>query len=437
MQLRSTRGNSELVDFKTAVSNGLAPDGGLYHPVTLPELNWSEWQQFRGLKVDEIAYKLLLKLIGDEFSETYLRKLCKDAFNFEVPVIPLTERAGVMELFHGPTLAFKDFGARFMARIMPECKVSENGRDITILTATSGDTGAAVAQGFLGIEGIRVFVLYPKGKVSPLQERQFASLGQNITAIAVAGSFDDCQRIVKEVFEDADLTTKYNLTSANSINIARLIPQMIYYIAGWAIIPPALSYKGITYIVPSGNFGNLTAGLMTWKMGLPGIKFIAATNANDVVPRFLNTGEYRPRPSIPTISNAMDVGNPSNFDRMLAIFENDEDAVRAGLKGFSISDETTRNVIQKVWVRHQYAADPHTSTGLEVWNNMYNHPDYKDTYGIVLSTAHPAKFIEVMEETVPSKVKIPQTLSVMADRELLSVESGPTSDVLRDLIAAN
>jgi threonine synthase len=437
MLLRSTRGKSDLVNFKTAVSNGLAPDGGLYHPVSLPELTWSEWQQFRGLRVDEIAYKLLLRLVGDEFSEKFLRNLCKDAFNFDAPIIPLTERAGVMELFHGPTLAFKDFGARFMARIMPECKISENGRDITVLTATSGDTGAAVAQGFLGIDGIRVFVLYPKGKVSPLQERQFASLGQNITAIAVDGTFDDCQRIVKELFEDAELPAKYNLTSANSINIARLLPQMIYYIAGWAMIPPALSHKGITYIVPSGNFGNLTAGLMTWKMGLPGVKFIAATNANDVVPQYLNTGEFSPRPSIQTISNAMDVGNPSNFDRILAIFDENGDALRSGLKGFSISDETTKNVIQKVWDRHQYAADPHTATGLEVWNNMYHHPDYKDSYGIVLSTAHPAKFIEVMEETLPGKVKIPHSLSILAERTLLSVESEPTSVVLRELIAKN
>lgn len=435
MQLQSTRGKTDPVNFKTAVSHGLAPDGGLYYPVSLPELSWSEWQKFRGLSIDAIAHKLLSRLIGDEFSDQFLKNLCRDAFNFDVPIIPLTDRAGVMELFHGPTYAFKDFGARFMARIMPECKTSENGRPITVLTATSGDTGAAVARGFLGIDGIRVFVLYPKGKVSPLQERQFACLGQNITAVAVNGTFDDCQSIVKEMFADQELSAAYNLTSANSINIARLLPQMIYYVAGLAMIPPAISHKGITFIVPSGNFGNLTAGLMTWKMGLPGAKFIAATNANDVVPKYLTSGDYNPRPSIQTISNAMDVGNPSNFDRMLAIFEDDA-AMRASLKGFSISDETTRNVIQKVWNRHKYAADPHTATGLEVWNNMYNHPDYKDTYGIVLSTAHPAKFVEVMEETIPGVVKIPKILSALNDEKLLSIESESTSTLLRELITA-
>jgi threonine synthase len=434
MILYSTAHNAPKVSFREAVAAGLAPDGGLYMPESLPVLPVAFWQSLRGLPVHKIAAKLLKELLREEFDDKFIDDLCKEAFNFNVPVVPLTNRAAVMELFHGPTLAFKDFGARFMARVMPECKTSENGRPLTILTATSGDTGAAVAQGFHGIEGIRVFVLYPKGKVSPLQERQFATLGDNITAVAVDGTFDDCQRMVKEAFSDATLSKEYNLTSANSINIARLLPQMVYYVATWSTLPPAIVFPGITFVVPSGNFGNLTAGLFAWKMGLPGVRFIAATNANDVVPAFLKTGEYKPRPSISTISNAMDVGNPSNFDRLLALFDGDSSKIRGFMLGEGVDDATTRTVIKKVFDRHHYLVDPHTATGLEVWNNLHQEEQYANSYGIILATAHPAKFIETMEEVVPGATIIPERLAKLADKTVLSVSISADVAPLVELI---
>lgn len=436
MKLISTAGSPTTVTFKEAVAHGLAPDGGLYMPIDLPVLPVSFWQGLRGKRVHEIASLLLKTVISDEFDEAFIDELCADAFNFEVPIIPLTDRAGVMELFHGPTLAFKDFGARFMARIMPECKVSNNGRPLTVLTATSGDTGAAVAQGFHGVEGVRVFVLYPEGKVTPLQERQFSTLGGNVTSLAVNGTFDDCQRMVKEAFSDATLSRDYNLTSANSINIARLLPQMIYYVSAWSVLPPAIVLPGITFVVPSGNFGNLTAGLFAWKMGLPGVRFISSTNANDIVPKFIENGSFEPRASVQTISNAMDVGNPSNFDRILAIFDNDHTKLRGFLGAAAVSDETTRDVIRKVWARHRYLVDPHTATGLEVWNNMHQLPHFNNSYGVILSTAHPAKFIETMEEAVPGETRIPERLSALSDKEVLSKHIPADVSILRELITS-
>ncbi len=433
MLLKSTRDSSPLVNFSEAVANGLAPDGGLYVPVEYPKFSLSYWQEFRGKTIKEIAFRFFKEFLSDDFDLALLRKICDEVFTFEAPVIPLADRAGVMELFHGPTFAFKDFGARFMARILPYCKKSEDGTAITVLTATSGDTGAAVAHGFYGVDGVTAVILYPKGKVSPLQERQFATLGGNVHAIAVDGTFDDCQRMVKEAFADTALRDRMNLTSANSINIARLLPQMVYYIGAWSMIPQAVAGKGLTFVVPSGNFGNLVAGIMVSRMALPGVRFIAATNANDVVPKYLSGADFEPRTSVQTISNAMDVGNPSNFERLRSLFGSDQE-LREFLTGHAVSDETTRDVIKRVWERHKYIADPHTATGLEVWNNLMSKPEFQGRYGVVLGTAHPAKFREVMDEILPEHIKLPNRLAELQEKELLSVECPADINELRNIL---
>lgn len=420
MICKSTRSHDQQVSFREAVSRGLAPDGGLYVPVGLPNFPLSFWQQFRGKSLDRIATVIFQELLGDEFEPDTLRSICKEVFNFDAPIVPLAPRAGVMELYHGPTLAFKDFGARFMSRILPLCKRTENEAPITVLTATSGDTGAAVAQGFHGVEGIRAVVLYPKGKVSPLQERQFATLGDNVIAVAVEGTFDDCQRLVKSAFSNEGMVTRFNLTSANSINIARLLPQMIYYISGWSMIPQGVAGEGVTFIVPSGNLGNLVAGLIAAKMGLPGVRFIISSNANDVLPDFLNGNPFEPRPSVQTISNAMDVGNPSNFERLRYLLGSD-DQIRSELSGACVDDDTTRQVIQKVYARHKYLVDPHTATALEVWNNKMSEAAFEKRYGIVLSTAHPAKFGETIEPLLPGVLQMPDSLSALKDLPLRNV----------------
>ncbi|MCC5925992.1 MAG: threonine synthase [Bacteroidetes bacterium] len=434
MKLVSTRESAPLSSFKQAVSRGMAPDGGLYMPVRVPQLKPDFWSGLREQSIPAIAEALFNELIGDEFEEGYFGELAREAFNFDAPVVPLDDRTGVLELFHGPTLAFKDFGARFMARVMPLCKVSTNGEPLTVLTATSGDTGAAVAQGFYKVDGVRAFILYPKGKVSPLQERQFATLGHNITAVEVDGTFDDCQRIVKEVFAQDNLNKRFNLTSANSINIARLIPQMVYYVAAWAELTRDDIYRKLTFIVPSGNFGNVTAGVMAAHMGMPNVQYVTATNANDVVPEFLEGNAYTPRPSVATISNAMDVGSPSNFERLEALYGGNHAALRNFLKGDRVSDARTREVIREVYEQFNYAACPHTATGIEVWNRFKSLQRYESDYGVVLATAHPAKFIEVMEQELPGAVAIPERLAILRDKELKSIPIAAAADELIALL---
>jgi threonine synthase len=429
MLFQSTRRAAPIVTFSEAVARGLAPDGGLYVPVEYPLFPMSFWQNLRGSDIHEIAYKLFKEFLIDELDHAQLKSICTEVFSFQAPIVPIADRAGVMELFHGPTLAFKDFGAGFMAKVLPLCKKSSNDRPITVLTATSGDTGAAVARGFFGIEGVQVVILYPKGKVSPLQERQFATLGDNITAVSVDGTFDDCQRLVKDAFSDENLVQDFNLTSANSINIARLLPQMVYYVYAWSMIPMGAAGKGITFVVPSGNFGNLVAGLMITKMGLPGVKFIAATNSNDTVPSYLSGEKFEPKKSVQTISNAMDVGNPSNFERLTSIFDNNDTVIRENLRGYSVDDEKTKSVIKRVWVRHKYLVDPHTATGLEVWNNVMSQPENLGRFGIVLSTAHPAKFREVIDEVLPDVLQLPATLQDLNSKELLNIDMGASASI--------
>jgi threonine synthase len=408
MNYYSTRNKAEKRRFAEAALAGLAPDGGLYIPETIPLLPNAVASSLASLSFTDIAFEVIKPFVREDVPDTVLGDMVNAAYPFEAPLVPVGPYF-VLELFHGPTAAFKDFGARFMARVFSYLRRGED-KPLTILTATSGDTGGAVADGFFGVEGISVTVLYPKGRVTPLQEKQIAGLGGNIQAVAVEGSFDDCQKLVKEAFVRADLRKKRDLTSANSINIARLIPQAVYYIAGAGKRP------GITYAVPSGNFGNLTAGVYAQKMGAPISRFIAATNSNKTVPDYLETGLYEGRPSLPTISNAMDVGSPSNFERLAAHWSLDE--LRALMRGIWITDEETRQTIRRVHTETGYTLDPHGAVG---WSAL----DKARIPGglsplAVLETAHPAKFVETVEPLV-GNVPVPPALAKALSRDISSV----------------
>jgi threonine synthase len=371
---------------------------------------------------------------GDEIPPQVLMKIATETFNFPVPLIPLGERLQVLELFHGPTLAFKDFGARFMARLMGYF-VQETGKRLTVIVATSGDTGSAVAQAFLGVSGIRVVILYPAGRVSDAQEKQLTTLGQNITALEVAGSFDDCQRLAKQALVDPAIAQQIAITSANSINIARLIPQSFYYIAAVAQLSASDSLP--VFSVPSGNFGNLTGGLLAKRMGLGIAQFIAATNTNDVVPEFLRSGKLIPRASRHTISNAMDVGNPSNFARIVDLYDNDLQAIRRDIWGCSFSDEETLRIMHDVEQLHGYVLDPHTAVGVLGWKSFakQNPPT---TQGIVLATAHPAKFSETVTRAIGIRPEMPERLAAYLDRPKKSIPfPNRFSDLQEFLLAAN
>ncbi len=410
MRYHSTHNPDHRVDLKEAILRSLPPDNGLYMPDALPTLGEDFWKIWRDLSFQEIGYAVAEAFFGEDVPEDALAGIVDGTLTFDAPVVSLSENDHILELFHGPTLAFKDFGARFMARLMGWLTRDED-RELTVLVATSGDTGGAVASAFHEVEGTRVFILYPKGKVSGLQEKQLTTLGANIHALEVDGSFDDCQRLVKSAFLDRELSERLNLTSANSINLARLVPQSFYYIhsARQVAETPA-------FVVPSGNFGNLTAGLMARHLGLPVAGFVAATNINDVVPAYLESGDYRPRPSAATISNAMDVGAPSNFARMQAIFGKSWEEMKAVIAGFAYDDTTTRGAIREVWETHRYAIDPHGAVGwLAARKWRESHPSVPT---ITLETAHPAKFLDVMEDELgKDAVEIPQRLAILADRE--------------------
>lgn len=417
MQLYSTGDKATRTDFKTAVKLGLAPDGGLYMPERLPHLPVSFWKELKNEDIAgkaSIIFELLLK---EDFSREQQLEIVERAFTFDAPLVPLDDNAHILELFHGPTLAFKDFGARTMAAMLSVI-AREEGEKITIVTATSGDTGAAVAHGFHNAPGVEVFVLYPAGQVSSLQEKQFTTLGDNITALEVDGTFDDCQRLVKACFADEEIRTGKQLTTANSINIARLLPQMIYYIHGVSeMLPADDELPSIICSVPCGNFGNLTAGLLARNMGLPISRFVAATNINHVVPDYLQKGRFQPRASIRTISNAMDVGNPSNFDRMLDMYDHDHEAMAVDVKGAWFDDELTGETIVDVWNRHQYVMDPHTAVGY----SGYTRYGKKDDLGLILATAHPAKFHDIIERLIPGQPEIPDRLAHIAELEKKSI----------------
>jgi len=434
MKYRSTLRNSPEVSLRDAVLRGSAPDGGLYMPVEIPQLKKDFLKRLPSLTFPEIAHDIGTLFLGDEVPQHVLMKIVTEAFNFPVPLVALDERLHVLELFHGPTLAFKDFGARFMARLMGYF-VQESGKQLTVIVATSGDTGSAVAQAFLGVSGIRVVILYPAGRVTSAQEKQLTTLGQNITALEVSGSFDDCQRMAKQALVDPAIAEKLTVTSANSINIARLIPQSFYYFAGVAQL--GLSDSLPVFSVPSGNFGNLTGGLLAKRIGLGVAQFIAATNVNDVVPEFLRTGQMTPRASRRTISNAMDVGNPSNFARIVDLYGNDLKAIRRDIWGCSFSDEETLRIMHDVQERHGYVLDPHTAVGVLGWLS-YAKQNQPSTHGIVLATAHPAKFAEVVARAIGVQPEMPERLAAFLDRPKKSVPfSNRFADLQEFLLSAN
>jgi len=434
MKYRSTLHRSPEVSLREAVVRGSAPDGGLYLPVTIPHLQKEFLDRLASLSFQEMALEVAALFAGDEIPSETLKSIIADAFDFPVPLVTLGDRLHILELFHGPTLAFKDFGARFMARLMGYF-VEQTGHEITVIVATSGDTGSAVAQAFLGVSGIRVVILYPAGRVSEAQEKQLTTLGQNITALEVSGSFDDCQRMAKQALVDPAITEKITLTSANSINIARLIPQSFYYFA--AVAQLGASGGLPVFAVPSGNFGNLTGGLLAKRIGLGIAQFIAATNDNDVVPEFLRSGKLIPRASRHTISNAMDVGNPSNFARIIDLYENDLQAIRHDIWGCSFSDEETLRIIHDVEERYGYVLDPHTAVGVLGWKSFakQNPPT---TQGVVLATAHPAKFAETVARAIGIQPEMPERLAAFLDRPKKSIPfSNRFADLQEFLLAAN
>jgi threonine synthase len=396
-------------------------------PSTLRPLPASFWEALPELDFAELAFRVSAQLCGEAVPTKTLRAMVEATLGFDAPLHPLAPNLGVLELFHGPTLAFKDFGARFMAQLLSYF-VQGDTRPLTILVATSGDTGGAVASGFFDTPGIEVVILYPAGQVSALQEKQLTTLGHNITALEVEGTFDDCQALVKQAFLDQALTQEMRLSSANSINIARLIPQSWYYFRAWQQLPA--EHGPVVFCVPSGNFGNLTGGLLAQRLGLPVARFLAATNANDVVPSYLSSGRYEPRPSVRTLSNAMDVGNPSNFARLQDLFGASWPDMQAHIAGYRVSDEETRAGIRTVWQRHGYAMDPHGAVGyLATQDYLDQHPDH---YGIVLETAHPAKFPEVVAEETGQPVHIPERLARLRDLPKVAVPMSTDYDAFKD-----
>ena len=408
MEFISTSGRSRPASLGEALRRGLAPDGGLYFPVSLPVLPPSFFERLPDLSLSEIAGEVACHLLQDDLPAEELRRIAAEALDFPIPLVPLTDRIHVLELFHGPTLAFKDVGARFLARMLAATGQDEG--KLTILAATSGDTGGAVAQAFFGVEGTQVVVLYPQGQVSPLQERQFATLGGNVRTFAVEGAFDDCQALVKQAFADRDLAERLGLTSANSINVGRLLPQSFYYFHAAAQLWKKVGSRApLIFSTPSGNFGNLAAGLMARALGLD-VRFVAATNRNDVVPEYLLTGDFRPRSSERTVSNAMDVGNPSNFARIEHLYGGDLQALQEHVRGRAIEDEATLQTIREVDEAFGYLMDPHTAVGYLALKEAL--PDLPaEMVGVVLSTAHPAKFLEIVEPEIGRPIPLPPALS--------------------------
>jgi len=433
MKFYSTNNPAQQTSLREAVIQGLAPDNGLYMPEQIPQLPADFVAALPDLSPAEIAFTVAQAFVQNDVPAEELRRIVEHTVNFDVPLAEVEHNVHALELFHGPTLAFKDFGARFMSQLLGYF-AREQEREIVILVATSGDTGSAVANGFLGVAGTRVIVLYPSGKVSDIQEKQFTTLGQNITALEVDGTFDDCQRLVKQAFLDETLRAKHFLTSANSINIARLIPQSFYYFHAYARV--AQRGLPVVFAVPSGNFGNLTAGLLAKRMGLPIDTFIAATNANDIVPDYLHSGIFNPRPSQQTISNAMDVGNPSNFARMLDLYGKDINKLRHDIKGYRFSDDETRSAMRAVYGAHGYTLDPHGAVGYAALK-QYQRETGRDVSGVFLETAHPAKFKEVVDATLPEPVRVPAALRAFLSKEKKSVRLGSDFRSLKDYLLMN
>ena len=441
MEYYSLGKQSPNVSFKTAAITGQAPDKGLYFPTTIPQFTKAQIESFKTLDKASLAFEVMRPYVAGTIDDASLKQICKETIDFDFPLVPITSYIKALELFHGPTLAFKDVGARFMSRCLGyfanEEKVHSKDqtsiKDTTVLVATSGDTGGAVANGFLGVAGVQVIILYPKGKVSPIQELQLTTCGKNITALEVDGSFDDCQAIVKEAFMDADLNAAYRLTSANSINVARWLPQQLYYFFAWQQwVAQYGENTPMHIVVPSGNFGNICAGMMAKASGLPLGHFVAACNANNVVTRYLNTAKYEVKKSVVTISNAMDVGNPSNFVRILEIMQNNFEQLKNALSSYSYDDITTQATITRVYNDYGYTLDPHGAVAFLAAEEFihdhahaithYNHTvEAMPVHAVILETAHPVKFPEVVEEAIGHKLAIPASVQYLLDKPKQSI----------------
>lgn len=416
MKYYSTNRQSPIVDFKQATIAGQAPDKGLYFPETIPQVDAAMIKNITSYSNEEIAFRVIKPYTGNTIADEQLFQIVSETVNFPIPLVKVNDTISSLELYHGPTLAFKDVGARFMSRCL-EHFVNNNSGTVTVLVATSGDTGGAVANGFYGVEGVEVVILYPSGKVSPVQEKQLTTLGKNIKALEVDGTFDDCQKMVKQAFMDKDINDKLFLTSANSINVARWLPQQFYYFFAykqWADKnnPPVIS-------VPSGNFGNICAGILAMQSGLPVQHFIAASNANDIVTEYLLSQKLIPKQAVATLSNAMDVGNPSNFVRILEIFRHQFPALKSKLSSYSITDAETIATIKTVYEKENYVLDPHGAVGfLSLERYLQSHPRQK---GIVLETAHPVKFPDAVESCIGKPIDIPVSVQTIMKKEKMSI----------------
>ncbi len=412
MKFYSLNHQAPNVSFQEAVVNGIAPDRGLYFPESISALPVDFFQNIENYSNNEIAYELIKQFVGDEIPEKELKEIIEDTLSFDFPLVEVEKDIFSLELFHGPTMAFKDVGARFMARCLSYFNKNKT-TELTVLVATSGDTGGAVASGFLGVKGVQVVILYPSGKVSKVQEKQLTTLGQNIKALEVTGTFDDCQDMVKTAFLDHEITDKMQLTSANSINVARWLPQMFYFAFAYKQLKN--NSKEVVFSIPSGNFGNICAGMMAQQLGLPIYHFIAATNVNRIVPNFMQTGNYIPLKSIQTISNAMDVGNPSNFIRIQNIFNNEFEKIKEHLSSFSFSDEETKETILSIYKNSNYITDPHGAVGyLGLKKHLKNDSDKQ---GVFFETAHPVKFLDVIEPVIDKKIDFPEQIQQVINKK--------------------
>lgn len=423
MKFYSTNRSVANASFREAVIKGLPEDNGLFMPESIPLLDEGFLNNLPNVDLQEIGYTVALPFVEGEIPREVLRTIVEETLTFSIPAVHIHDTIFSLELFHGPTCAFKDVGARFLAR----CLSYFSDEKVTVLVATSGDTGSAVANGFLGVENVNVIILYPKGKVSHLQEQQLTTLGNNITALEVEGTFDDCQHMVKTAFLDKELNNKIKLTSANSINIARLLPQSFYYF--WAMAQLE-EHENVTFSVPSGNYGNLTAGLLAKAMGLNIRHFVAASNSNDIVPKYIATGSFEPKPSKQTISNAMDVGNPSNFGRMTELYGQSWENLTKDIAGFSYTDEATKMVMNKVYDHYNYVLDPHGAVG---YLGLQQYLEKNGGTGVFLETAHPAKFIDTVTEVI-GEIEIPERLRTYLDKEKVSIPISNSFEALKDYL---
>ena len=430
MKYYSTNGKAPLATLHEAVVKGLAGDRGLYMPESIKKLPQSFFDNIERLSFQELSYVVAQAFFGDDVNEEDLKRIVYDTLSFDCPVAQVTDSIYSLELFHGPTLAFKDVGARFMARLLQYFIRQEGREQVNVLVATSGDTGSAVANGFLGVDGIHVYVLYPKGKVSKIQESQFTTLGKNITAVEVDGVFDVCQALVKSAFMDEELNKHMKLTSANSINVARFLPQAFYYFNAYARMKELGKSENMVVCVPSGNFGNITAALFGHRMGLPVKRFIAANNANDIFYNYLQTGKYEPKASRQTIANAMDVGDPSNFARIYDLYHGDHALVSSLISGATYSDDQIRDTMRKCFSDNKYILDPHGACGFRALSEQLQAGEY----GVFCETAHPAKFKETVEATIGAEVEIPERLAAFMKGKKQSVEMAKDFSSFKDFL---